>query len=135
MEKPSAQVRDVSLSAAGFTGVRGELLVDVTNPNGFGVPLSGIDWQLSIGGARAITGNAELSQTIPAKGVAPIRTSLVIDARDVAAVASALGAGARDYQVNVKLHFSTPVGQIDVAVAHSGTLDGGGGLGGLLGMR
>ena len=135
MEKPSAQVRDVSLSAAGFTGVRGELLVDVTNPNGFGVPLSGIDWQLSIGGARAVTGTAELSQTIPAKGVAPIRTALTIDARDVAAVASALGAGARDYQVNVKLHFSTPVGQIDVAVAHSGTLNAGSGLGGLLGMR
>src|ERR1051325_9806366 len=82
IEKPSAQVRNVSVSSAGLTGVRGELRFDVTNPNGFGVPLAGVDWQLQIGGTRAVTGRVELSQTIPAKGVAPVVTSLTIDARD-----------------------------------------------------
>src|SRR5690606_19581594 len=82
MEKPTATVRDVSVSSVGFTGVAGELHVDVMNPNSFGVPLSGIDWTLSIGGSRAVTGTVQLSQTIPAKGVAPVVTSLAIDARD-----------------------------------------------------
>lgn len=78
------------------------------------------------------TFTAQLSQTIPARGVAPITTSLTIDARDAIAVASALASGVRDYQFAAKLHFSTAVGQLDVDVQHSGTF-GGGGLFGALG--
>jgi LEA14-like dessication related protein len=126
-EKPKAEVRDVSVTSAGFTGVAGELRMDVMNPNSFGVPLSGIDWTLAIGGARAITGRVELQQTIPAKGVAPVTTSLRIDARDAAAVAQALASGARDYQISARLHFSTQIGQLDVQIDHTGTLGGGGG--------
>ena len=125
IEKPTAEVRDVTVSSAGFSGVTGELRLDVMNPNGFGVPLSGIDWQLSIGGARAVTGRVELQQTIPAKGVAPVTTSLTIDARDAIAVASSLAGGARNYQITARLHFSTQVGQLDVDLSHSGTLGGG----------
>jgi LEA14-like dessication related protein len=127
MERPEVQVRDVSVTSVGFTGLSGELRLDVTNPNGFGVPLSGLDWQLSIGGARAVTGRVELSQTIPARGVAPVTTSLAIDARDAIAVAATLASGARSYHVTARLHFSTQVGQLDVDVEHSGTIAGGGG--------
>ena len=52
---------------AALAKLLGELDLEVQNPNAFGVPLSGIDWELTIGGARAITGRAELSKTIPAK--------------------------------------------------------------------
>lgn len=139
IEKPKASVRDVSLSSAGFGGVSGHLQLDVTNPNAFGVPLSGIDWQLSVGGARAVTGTVQLSQTIPARGAAPIATSLAVSASDALAVASVLAAGARSYEVKARLHFSTPVGQVDVDVAHTGTLGGGGGAAsavrGVLGLR
>jgi LEA14-like dessication related protein len=127
IEKPTAEVRDVTVSSAGFSGVTGELRLDVMNPNSFGVPLSGIDWQLSIGGARAVTGRIELQQTIPAKGVAPIATSLTIDARDAIAVASSLAGGRRDYQITARLHFSTQVGQLDVDIQHAGQLGAGGG--------
>jgi LEA14-like dessication related protein len=133
IEKPKASVRDVSMSSASFGGVTGQLRLDVTNPNGFGVPLSGIDWQLAIGGARAVTGRVELQQTIPARGVAPITTSLTINAGDALAVGSALARGTRDYQVTAKLHFSTAVGQIDVDVTHTGTL--GSSAGGLFGLN
>jgi LEA14-like dessication related protein len=135
IERPQAKVRDVSVSSAGFTGVTGQVQLDVTNPNSFGVPLSGIDWQLSVGGARAVTGSVQLSQTIPARGVAPITTSLAIDARDAIAVGSALASGVREYQLSARLHFSTAVGPLDVDVQHRGTLSGGGGLlGGAAGL-
>ncbi|HEX7842131.1 MAG TPA: LEA type 2 family protein [Kofleriaceae bacterium] len=126
MERPEVRVRDVSVASAGLTGVSGELKLDITNPNRVGIPLSGIDWQLSIGGARAATGRALLSQTIPARGVVPITTSLAIDARDAIAVASALVGGTRDYQVTATVHFSTAVGPLDVAVRHAGTISGSG---------
>ena len=122
IEKPTAEVRGVAMTSAGLGGVSGELSLDVMNPNNFGVPLSGIDWQLSIGGTRAVTGTVQLTQTIPARGVAPVSTSLSIATTDAIAVATVLARGSRDYQVNVKLHFATSVGQIDVDVAHSGQL-------------
>jgi hypothetical protein len=40
MERPTARVRDVSISSAGFGGVTGQLELDVSNPNNIGVPLS-----------------------------------------------------------------------------------------------
>lgn len=123
IEKPKATVRDVSVASAGFSGVTGKLDVDVMNPNGFGVPLSGVDWQLSIGGARAATGSAQLSREIPAKGVAPIETSLTVSATDAITVASLVASGSRDYQLHAEFHFSTTVGPIDVAIDHTGTLD------------
>src|SRR6188768_1470448 len=128
IEKPKAEVRNVNVTSAGFTGVTGELRLDVSNPNGFGVPLAGIEWQLSIGGARAVTGTVELQQTIPAKGIAPVTTSLTINAMDVPIVASQIANGARDYRIHAKLKFSTQVGQVDVELDHTGQLGGGGGL-------
>jgi len=122
IERPEVRVRDVSITSVEPTGVSIELKLDVTNPNGFGIPLSGIDWQLSIGGVPAVTGRVELSQTIPAHGVAPVTASLVIDARDAIAVVEALAGGARDYQVTATLHFSTPAGPLDVTLRHAGTL-------------
>ncbi len=122
IERPTADVRDVSVSSAGFSGMTGELYLDVANPNGFGVPLAGIDWELSVGGARAVTGTVELSQTIPARGTAPVTTSLTIDARDAIAVAQQIASGARSSRIAVRLHFRTPVGPLDVAVQHDGQL-------------
>lgn len=124
IERPTAEVQGVSVASAGITGVSGQLQLDVTNPNGFGVPLERIDWELAIGGTRAVTGAVELSQTIPARGVVPVTTSLTIDARDAVAVAAALAGGARDYQLRARLTFSTRVGPLDVEIRHAGTLDG-----------
>jgi hypothetical protein len=59
---------------------------------------------------------------LPAKGVAPVTTSLSVAASDAIVVGSVLARGSRDYQLDVKLHFSTSVGQIDVDVAHTGQL-------------
>ncbi len=128
IEKPSATVRDVSVSSAGFTGVTGQLRLDVTNPNPIGVPLQGIDWTLSIGGAKAVSGTVQLSQTIPARGVAPVTTTLTIDARDVAAVGSALAGGSRSYQLHAHIRFATAVGPLAVDLDTTGQLGGGGGL-------
>src|SRR5690242_1106752 len=90
IERPTASVRDVSLSSASVAGVSGEMKLDVMNPNGFGVPLSGIDWQLSIGGARAMTGSVRLTETVPARGVAPVTMALAISAADAITVATAV---------------------------------------------
>ena len=125
IERPQASVRTASISRAGLGGLSGQLQLDVTNPNDFGVPLSGIDWQLSVGGMRAVTGSVQLSQTIPARGVAPVTTSLTLAASDAVDVVQAIAGGAHDYKIVATLHFSTAVGPLDVAVQYAGTIDAG----------
>lgn len=124
IERPTATVRGVAVTQAGFTGVTGTATFDVTNPNAFGVPLERIDWDLALGDARAISGTVELSQTIPARGVAPVTTTLTIAAGDAAVAVAALAAGERRYQLTARLRFSTAVGPLDVTVVHDGVLDG-----------
>lgn len=122
VEKPTAQVRAVSVATVSFTGIDGEVALDIQNPNSFGVPLSAIDWQLSVGAAQAVDGRIEVSQTIPARGTAPVIAALHIDARDAIAVAGELSRGTRTYRLNARLHFSTAIGPISVDVTGTGEL-------------
>lgn len=124
IEQPKAEVRGVTMATVGWSGVEGALSLDVSNPNSFGVPLSGIDWELAVAGSRAVTGRVDLQQEIPAKGIAPVQTSLRVDVRDAATVATALSSGRRDYALRAKLHFSTPVGPLAVDIEHRGDLGG-----------
>lgn len=128
VEKPTATVRSASLHVASVTAIEGQLALDVMNPNAFGVPLSGIEWELSIAGSGAVRGRAEASQTIPAKASAPVTTSLRIDLSAALDAAGALARGARDYQLRARLHFSTQLGDLTVDLDHRGSLDGAGGL-------
>ena len=122
VEKPTVDVRDVAMSSASLAGVEGQVRLDVTNPNAVGVPLSGIDWQLSVAGAPAVTGHVDVSQTIPAHGVAPVTASLRFGTADAIAVAERVAAGARDYQLDARLHFATALGEVAVDVHKDGSL-------------
>jgi LEA14-like dessication related protein len=133
VETPTAQVRSVSLGAASFTTLLGELDLDVQNPNGYGLPLSSIEWQISIAGSPAASGGATLSQTIPAKGSAPVATTLRVDLGQAIGVAGAIGRGARDYHLDARLHFATRFGDVTVPLHHDGSLSEAGGLLGALG--
>lgn len=126
VERPTATVRSATLgtalSAGLFAGIDGSLALDITNPNAFGIPLAGIDWELRVGSARAATGAIELSQTIPARATAPVTASFALAARDAAAAAAAIADGARDYQLALRLHFATSLGRIEVDAEHRGEL-------------
>jgi LEA14-like dessication related protein len=133
VQKPTAEVARVDLRAASLTALEGELDLQVHNDNAVGLPLSAIEWQLSIGGTRAVTGRADLGQTIPAHGAAPVQTSLRVDLRDAVEVVAAIGGGARDYRLDARLHFSTQLGDLAVDVAHQGSLGDAAGLPAALG--
>ena len=123
MERPTATVRNVSVSSAGFRGVTGQLQVDVMNPNAFNVPLSGIDWQLSIGGARAVTGQVQLQQTHSRRGRVADHDRAVDQHRG----RDDGGRGARQWRAHLRrstrsFTFRPAVGQLDVEVKKTGEL-------------
>lgn len=121
-KKPTVAVRGVSVGAVSLHGVSGTLSVELTNPNSFGVPLAGVDWQLSIGDARAVSGRIALSNELPANGSTLVQIGLRVDALDAIAVARRLSAGERRYRVRGVLHFNAPIGRLDVAFHGEGDL-------------
>lgn len=122
VEKPTVNVRDVAVSSVSLTGLDGEVRLDVSNPNPIGVPLRAIDWQLAVGGAAAVDGRIELSQTIPAKGVAPVTAAIHLDAARAFKVGSVIASGATDYRLDARFYFATALGEVAVDVHHEGQL-------------
>lgn len=121
-EKPDVTVRSVSLSSVGLTGMDGELDMDIYNPNGFGLPLTRVDYTLSVGTAQAVRGTFELSATIPAKGTAPVSGTFRIDTASAVGVAASVASGARNYEIAATLYFQTRFGEVAASVTHNGTL-------------
>ena len=74
--------------------------------------------------AGAVSGRIELTETIPAKGTAPVRAILHVDAMDAVDVGAQLAAGERTYRLDARLTFTTRLGAVDVAVQSTGQLGG-----------
>jgi hypothetical protein len=124
IEKPTAQVRGVSVTAVSFNGIDGEIALDIQNPNAFGVPLAEVDWQLSIGGQPSVSGRIDLAETIPARGTAPVRAVLHVSPMDAIQTAEAYASGSRDYTLAARLTFTTKLGEVGVDVQSTGDLGG-----------
>jgi len=122
LEKPKVDVTGVAITEVSFSGLSGHVDMNVLNPNAVSLPLSAVDWQLAIGGSRAVSGRVDLSANIPAKGSAPVEASLRVGASDAVAVAPKLAAGERAYHLHVVLHFDTSIGDLSVAVDSDGSL-------------
>jgi LEA14-like dessication related protein len=122
LERPRAEVRDVRIEALSLAGLRGEVDLDVFNPNAFAVPLDRVEWQLEIGGADTAGGSVRLAEAIPARGSAPLVIGLQLDGSDAAALARQLAAGERSYTLRGVMHFTTSLGEIPVSFVESGDI-------------
>lgn len=120
VEEPSVDVRGVALTGVSFTGMEGELHADVFNPNMFSVPLQAVDWELSIGGARAASGSFELHKQIPARDSTPVIGSIAIGAADAVIVGDKIADGESRYAVRGTMHFASKIGPIAVAFEYEG---------------
>ena len=123
VEEPEIEVQSVGIGEASFSGIEVLLALDIYNPNEFGMPLEGGSFQISIGGARAATGEFDLSETIPARASAPLETSLRIGTADAARVSRRLARGDRSYELAGTLSFATRAGRLEVGYAHEGYLE------------
>jgi LEA14-like dessication related protein len=122
VEKPTVDVRGVSVESINMSSLSGHVDLDVFNPNSFGVPLRSGTWTISVGGNEAVSGQFDLSNAIPAKATAPVRASLHLDAADALAVGGAITRGERRYVLSGTLHFETKLGPVDVDYQHEGDL-------------
>ncbi|MGE4296255.1 MAG: LEA type 2 family protein [Campylobacterales bacterium] len=124
VQKPTAQVAGVELRALGFEGARLVMLVDVTNPNGFSVPLSGFDYKLELMDTPVLSGNNR--QKVNLKANAVTRIEVPVDLRFAqmyAALKESFKAAEVPYGIQAAVILDVPVlGDMRLNVAHKGAL-------------
>lgn len=123
LEQPTAELQDVALQSISLSGtatLRADFLV--TNPNGFGIPVEAVDYQVSIGSSDPVSGRVEANTTIPANGTAPLNVQLDLNAFAAVDIVRRLAAGEREYRVDGVIHFASPIGKISMNFSESGTI-------------
>ena len=122
VQNPKVEVKSVSMESFSLRGVDGQMELNIANPNPVSLPLRYIEWEMSVGGDRAVSGHIDVPENLPANGAAPVSVALEVLAADAFRVAPHLAAGARDYQLHGVLHFQSPIGDMSVGFESSGVL-------------
>ena len=128
VKEPTASFRSASVRDVTPDGVAVDFGVDVANPNGVAVPLSGAQYKLALGGVQVLDDKATQDKSIPAKGSALVTLPVRIDFKQMLAAEQAIvrSGGNIPYAFDGGLEFS-PAKQflskpIRVPVRFSGTL-------------
>lgn len=127
VKKPSAAVTGMAVRGVDAEGFTLEFAVDVTNPNGFAVPLSAADYELGVGGVELLRGAASPNRSIPANGTLGVTLPVTVDFNNLLRAEQAIRdtGGNVPYDLAAGLSFDTGsplTGKIRVPVRYSGTL-------------
>ncbi|RAL24688.1 hypothetical protein DL240_00315 [Lujinxingia litoralis] len=119
---PRAALRDVEFRSINLSALNFALLIDLTNPNEYALPLREVDWRVDLFSAYLASGTLRHDQQIPARGNA--RIDLPVAVRFAEAKQSAtriIREPVIPWQVSGACHIETPIGSIPVSFRDSGT--------------
>ena len=127
VQKPTASVKSMSVRGVDAEGFVLDFLVDVSNPNGFALPVAAADYELGMGGVRVLDGEAKPEASIPANGsrAVTVPVSIAFDQLLAAEAAIRDSGGNVPYDLAGGLSFDTGaplVGRVRVPLRHSGTI-------------
>ncbi len=121
-ERPTVTVNGLAVGSASLLGLALRLDLSLANPNAYGIPLRAIDWEARLDGQPVARGRLDLSETIPAKGTAPVAATLTIGPAQALAIVAAIERGSARLGLAATLHFQTRFGDLAVDVAHEETV-------------
>ncbi|MCK5145329.1 LEA type 2 family protein [bacterium] len=122
VQKPTAKFRGVSLAGLSFETVDLLFEFDVQNPNGIGLSMANMDYDLKINEQSFISGNQPQGITIPAHGGNVIKLPLTLKFKDL----YQLGKGLKDqdstaYDLACGFSFEVPIlGEVRIPLQKSG---------------
>jgi len=123
-QKPTVELRSASLQSLDLEGATVAFDWRVANPNGFGLHLARLSYALEVEGKRAVDGELKNGIEIPASGSADVRLPVHVRFADVAGFARLVAARDRlAYRLSGSAGVSTPVGVVDLPLAHEGTIE------------
>ena len=120
-QKPAVSLRSVDLTSLSFTGIGANFVLGVDNPNPVGIDLARLAYQVTIEGKQLAQGQANQAVSVPASGAGTITLPVSIRFTDfVASIQALLTKRQVNYSIAMSPGFNTPLGIIDVPLAHSG---------------
>jgi LEA14-like dessication related protein len=123
-QTPKLTFRSASVDALDLEGATIGLTFDLANPNGFGLDLARVAWGLDMEGTRVAAGEMPGGLAIAAKATSPVTIPVRVRFRDVPGIVSLLTTR-RDsvrYKVSGTAGVNTPIGVVDLPLAHEDTL-------------
>ncbi len=126
VQRPTAAVTGMAVQDVTSTGFTMNFGVDVTNPNGFELPLTTADYKIGLGGANVAEGKATPTGSIPAGGTRSVTLPVTLTYQNLLAAEQAVvsSGGNVPYTLDGGLSFGTrsPFGDVRVPIQNSGTL-------------
>ena len=127
VQKPTAAVTGMAVRGVDADGFTLDFAVDVTNPNGFALPVSAADYQLGIGGVAVLDGEASPDRSIPARGTLGVTLPVTVGFENLLKAEQAIrdSGGNVPYDLAGGLSFDTGsplTGKVRVPLRYSGTL-------------
>lgn len=123
IERPRVEVVGARLLQADLEGATVAFDLVVENPNGLGLRVARVAWSIDVEGSRVVAGHAPGGVAIPARGRAPVQLDARLPWHAVPRLLENLSTRREvAYRLEASLGVETPLGVIDVAVAHAGEL-------------
>jgi len=120
-EKPDLQFRGLRVNSIGFDGASLDILVDVYNPNSYGLALQRFSYDLAIESVHWGLGSTDSPMAVEARNTATIRLPLEVSWSRLGDVGrQALSTGSVNYGVSGEITVGTSLGDFRVPYSKSG---------------
>ncbi len=109
MNEPTVEITKMTLKDVSLSAITTSFAAVITNPNPFGFDLAGLEYALSIQGARFVSGKTPGGVKLKPEGKATTHFDVAFDlGKTAAAILDLLGKKVVDYTVDTTFHFEVP---------------------------
>lgn len=123
LRKPEITFQGVSIGSANRDRAALDVVLGVTNPNGYLLGVRELTYRLTIGGIAAGEGSIDSDVSVPAHGSATVHLPLTVALAPLKASAFAMAlSGGIDYAVDGEVVFTTPLGKVRRPYRHEDRL-------------
>ncbi len=109
MNEPTVEITKMTLKDVTLSSITTQFAAVITNPNPFGFDLAGLEYALSIGGARFAAGKAPGGVKLKPEGKATTNFDVAFDlGKTASAILDLISKKVVDYTVDTTFHFDVP---------------------------
>lgn len=122
--EPNLTFKSAWLSDISFAGLTLDTVWEIHNPNSVGVSIAQLDYALTVEGKRVVSGTPGTGLDVRPASASELHFPAAIRFADlVAVVQTFLNKDTAAYRVEGRLGFDTPIGLVQLPMAHEGTFE------------
>ncbi|MEO1170903.1 MAG: LEA type 2 family protein [Myxococcota bacterium] len=123
-KKPTLTYKDVELRDLSLGGVTMDFVFELNNPNGVGIKLASLDYQLDFEGKKFVAGETEQAIEVAANGSSEVRLPLSVEFEKLAESVMALLSAKEQiaYRLATGFGVNTPIGLVRIPAETDGDL-------------